>query len=80
MITILFFAGAKEAAMTPSRAFEFAGPGTLREVADRLERDIPMLRPILPFVRFAVNGKLAELSQSIADGDEIAVLPPVSGG
>lgn len=31
-------------------------------------------------VRFAVNHRIAPRSQSIADGDEVAILPPVTGG
>jgi len=31
-------------------------------------------------VRFAVNHKLARRTQPIADGDEVAVFPPVTGG
>jgi molybdopterin synthase sulfur carrier subunit len=31
-------------------------------------------------VRFAVNHRLAALGQSIENGDEVAILPPVTGG
>jgi sulfur-carrier protein len=31
-------------------------------------------------VRFAVNKKLARRTQTVADGDEVAVFPPVTGG
>ena len=31
-------------------------------------------------VRFAVNHKLASRSQQVADGDEVAFFPPVTGG
>ena len=31
-------------------------------------------------VRFAVNHRVAGRSQSIADGDEVAIFPPVTGG
>jgi molybdopterin synthase sulfur carrier subunit len=31
-------------------------------------------------VRFAINHKLAGRMQAIADGDEVAILPPVTGG
>jgi len=31
-------------------------------------------------IRFAVNHRIAARSQSIADGDEVAIFPPVTGG
>jgi molybdopterin synthase sulfur carrier subunit len=31
-------------------------------------------------IRFAVNHRIAARTQSIADGDEVAILPPVTGG
>lgn len=33
-----------------------------------------------PSVRFIVNEKIADAGGAISDGDEIAFLPPVSGG
>lgn len=31
-------------------------------------------------VRFAVNHRLARAEQPVADGDEVAIFPPVTGG
>jgi molybdopterin synthase sulfur carrier subunit len=31
-------------------------------------------------VRFAVNHRLVDRGRAIADGDEVAILPPVTGG
>jgi molybdopterin synthase catalytic subunit/molybdopterin converting factor small subunit len=40
----------------------------------------PALEPHRPFVRAAHNGAYAEWDARLADGDEVAFLPPVSGG
>jgi MoaE-MoaD fusion protein len=40
----------------------------------------PELAPHRPFVRAAHNGAAAAWETSLADGDEVAFLPPVSGG
>jgi molybdopterin synthase catalytic subunit len=40
----------------------------------------PVLAPGRPSVRFARNGDYADPSTVLADGDEVAFIPPVSGG
>ena len=37
-------------------------------------------RDMVPCCRLWVNGEQAELWAPVADGDEVALLPPVSGG
>ena len=34
----------------------------------------------LSVVRFAVNQEFADLDQPVAEGDEVAIFPPVTGG
>lgn len=45
-----------------------------------LEREIPALAGRLGSVRFAINEAFADAGSTIADGDVIALIPPVSGG
>jgi molybdopterin converting factor subunit 1 len=40
----------------------------------------PGLAPMRDTLAFAVNGEYARMEDAIAPGDEVAVLPPVSGG
>jgi len=40
----------------------------------------PVLAPGRDSVRFARNGDYTDLAQPLGDGDELAVIPPVSGG
>ena len=41
---------------------------------------MPALAPGRPSLRFAVNGTYADPATTLADGDEVACIPPVSGG
>jgi MoaE-MoaD fusion protein len=38
------------------------------------------LAPFRPYVRFAINGVQAGPESRLADGDELAIMPPVAGG
>lgn len=40
----------------------------------------PQLEPNLPHTRFAVNGQYTEAGHILQEGDEVAFIPPVSGG
>ncbi|MBC7793629.1 MAG: molybdenum cofactor biosynthesis protein MoaE, partial [Clostridia bacterium] len=55
-------------------------PGVIRDVVGLIGERHPGLKPLLTSVRWARNQTLVELDETIADGDEIALLPPVAGG
>ncbi len=58
-----------------------AEPGTtLGEFLDAFLRGHPRLVPHRGSMMLAVNQAFAEPSTILQDGDEIALLPPVSGG
>jgi len=40
----------------------------------------PGLAPMRDTLAFAINGEYARMEDAISPGDEVAVLPPVSGG
>jgi molybdopterin converting factor subunit 1 len=40
----------------------------------------PALRGLNGSLRYAVNGEYAEAEHPVGEGDEIALIPPVSGG
>jgi molybdopterin converting factor small subunit len=72
------FAQAREAAGTGSVELDGATVGEVLDAA--LARFGPPLADVLGICRVWVNGEAAERSAPVAAGDEVAVLPPVSGG
>jgi MoaD family protein len=75
---VRLFAQAREAAGTG--ADELPG-GTVDDVLNAArQRYGAAFTTVLDQSRVWVNGEPAELTQVIDDGDEVAVLPPVSGG
>jgi molybdopterin converting factor small subunit len=50
------------------------------DVVEALAASSAPLAQRLASVRFAVNAEFAELDRRLQAGDEVAVIPPVSGG
>ncbi|MDW8262775.1 MAG: MoaD/ThiS family protein [Phycisphaerales bacterium] len=53
---------------------------TVEEVAEQLRRRCPSAEPLLARSRFAVNRAFSPAQTPLLDQDEVAVIPPVSGG
>jgi molybdopterin converting factor subunit 1 len=53
---------------------------TLGDLWPVLTERLPGLAPMRSNLAFAVNGEYARMEDKVSPGDEIAVLPPVSGG
>ena len=78
MAVLRLFAAAREAAGTNHDEVPGA---SVAEVLDAAKaRYGAGFVALLPSCRVWVNGDPAELETAVADGDEVAVLPPVSGG
>jgi molybdopterin converting factor small subunit len=79
-VTVLFFATAREAAGTDRACLEPAGP-TVGQLLDQLGASYgPALERLLGACGVWVNLLPAERGTVLHAGDEVAVLPPVSGG
>ncbi len=80
-VNVVFFGGLKQDVGTKRRSFEFDGDSlTLRELVDTLKAQYPALAARLGTVAFAVADTLVDPDHVLHDGDEAALLPPVSGG
>ena len=53
---------------------------TVGELLEHLRREYPILEPWLASTRVAVNYEYASAQTSLKAGDEVALIPPVSGG
>jgi molybdopterin synthase catalytic subunit len=74
-VTVRLFAGLRERAGVGERALELAEDARLADVWAALELgDEPI------GLLYALNRAYAPAEQALADGDEVALIPPVSGG
>lgn len=78
MATVLFFASAREAAGTASADIEGSTVGEV--ITSAVARFGPTLGVVVANSKVWLNGEEVTLSHPVGDKDEVAVLPPVSGG
>jgi molybdopterin converting factor subunit 1 len=74
------FARLREQAGTDTEMLELPAASTLADVYEALRRRHPALESDRSAVRAALNQEFKDWSEQVADGDEVAFIPPVSGG
>ena len=82
MISVKYFANLREVAGKESEELTFAEGMKLDDLCSQLENSqsqiVEMIRQ--KNVMVAINQEMATMESQIKDGDEIAFLPPFSGG
>jgi molybdopterin synthase sulfur carrier subunit len=76
---IKYFAGIREKVGKSEEEFSPA-PRSLEALETLLKQRYPHLQEFLPSVRFAVNLEFVEKQTLLQETDEVALIPPVSGG
>lgn len=79
-ITLRYFALWREQIGREEETREVAPDTTVGALIGAITADHPRLAALRPSTMFMVNQEYAPLGQALADGDEVAVIPPVSGG
>lgn len=79
-VRVLFFGMLRDLVGRPSEDAEFPQGADLRAVFDSYAARHTRLRELAPSIVMARNQEFAPLSTTITEGDEVAFLPPVSGG
>lgn len=79
-IRVQLFAAARELAGSSEVAVPVEGPITVAELRTRLGAQAPALAALLGYSRLAINAAYAGDEDRAAPGDDVALIPPVSGG
>jgi molybdopterin synthase catalytic subunit/molybdopterin converting factor small subunit len=79
LVTVRLFAAAAAAAGVRQVEGDWAGL-TPPQLLARLQEQYPGLTTIAPTLAVAINREYAAPDQVLNDGDEVALIPPVSGG
>ena len=79
-VRVRLFAIQRELAGTREVAVDLPQGATIEDAWTAVVGLHPGLAPGRPSVRFARNAEYAASTTTLADGDEVAFIPPVSGG
>ena len=79
-ITIRLFARLRDLAGSGELVRDVANPATVETVWRSLVDEMPDLGVYERTMSVAVNADYSKMSAKVHDGDEVAFLPPVSGG
>lgn len=79
-VRVLFFGMLRDLVGRPSEDSDIPAGADLRAVFEQYAARFPRLRDLAPSIVVARNHEFADLTTRVEDGDEVAFLPPVSGG
>jgi len=78
-VTVRFFAHLKEEVGIECEQLELCAGSSINDLVEALRERYPSLRNDEKYL-IAVNSVRSKLDRRLAEGDVIALLPPVSGG
>lgn len=79
-IRVQFFAAVRERLECDEVPLDLPAGTTAADLVARLARDYPKAAPLLASVRVAANQEFVPAGHLLAEGDEVAIIPPLSGG
>jgi molybdopterin converting factor subunit 1 len=79
-VTVRLFAVLRERAGIEQLALKLDSQSSVANALQQIGEQLPELRPILGRVATAVNRSYVKPDATLHDGDELALIPPVSGG
>ncbi|MBI3781246.1 MAG: MoaD/ThiS family protein [candidate division NC10 bacterium] len=79
-IRVKCFAAAREIVGTGELVVELPEGSTVTHLLEQVRRQFPRLEGLAGSLLFSVNREYAPSDKKLAAGDEVALIPPVSGG
>mmetsp|Transcript_74926 Transcript_74926/g.124922 ORF Transcript_74926/g.124922 Transcript_74926/m.124922 type:complete len:82 (-) Transcript_74926:146-391(-) len=79
-VQVLFFAAVRELAGVGMEHLEVEANTNTEQLRQILTERYPQVAELLPRCALACNGEYSNGIRELAENDEVAILPPVSGG
>jgi len=79
-VRVLFFASTREIVGKNSIEIKLNEGATIRDLRNELAKQFPELGSVEKKIAVAINEQYVVDDVSLVNGDEVALIPPVSGG
>lgn len=79
-VTVKLFAAYQEAYNQPELILTVDPGTTVAMVGDRIRAAHPELTTLAPLTRYGINLEFVDPNTLVHEGDEVVLIPPVSGG
>ena len=79
-VIVKLFAGVRELAGRERIEIELAEGANVAALRAAMGAEYPPVSPLLPYTLFAIGARYATDETAVAEGSEVACVPPVSGG
>ena len=79
-VTVKLFALIREKAGTDTLALDLPQGADLQQMVEAIRHQQPALEPYLDNLRFSLHMDFVTADTTLHDGDEVVLIPPVSGG
>ena len=79
-IKVLFFASCRDLIGTGERQMTLSDGATVTDLISKLASEQARFADMAPSLMVSVNQAYVERDAELQDGDEVAFIPPVSGG
>jgi len=79
-VKVLFFASCRDLVGAAEREIDLPDGATVGNLMTEIASEHPRFGEMAPSLMVSVNQDYRERSDVLQDGDEVALIPPVSGG
>jgi molybdopterin converting factor subunit 1 len=79
-VKVKFFAMLRERAGTGEAVIDIEAGATIGALWEALKKNYPKLAPVETRLLYAVNQNYVKADHALKENDEVAFIPPVSGG
>jgi len=79
-VKVKFFAVCHEMFGRREEEMELAGGSVVKDILKHLEKEKPQFAEYYDVMQISVNWEYATENTPLKDGDEVALIPPVTGG